>query len=332
MSWQLCELDKEIFARELDSFVPQRIYDVHGHLYRVSFWPVPPPRESSGPADITLEVYREQMAWLFPGREVHGMHFPLAFVEDTGPGNAWIRQEIAKDSLARGQLLVRPTDDPEWVRQEVKKLGLRGLKPFSTYAEVENKWEAELPTYLPEAIAKVASEEGWTVTLHLVRSRGVADESNQYWIRHYCQNYPGMQLILDHAARGFNPYHALEGLAELKGLDNLWIDTSVQCHPLAIEAALRIMGPQKVLYGSDYCISHFRGVNFSVGDTFMWLYENDPAFVDAAYRAGADRIEPALIGIENLRAIKAACWSAGLSDSDVENVFWGNAAKLVGVE
>ena len=69
-----------------------------------------------------------------------------------------------------------------------------------------------------------------------------------------------------------------------------------------------------------------------MGGTFLWLYENDVTFVEAAYRVGADRIEPTLIGIENLRAIKAACWSVGLTDAQVENFFWGNAAKLVGVE
>ena len=111
------------------------------------------------------------------------------------------------------------------MRQEVRRLGLAGLKPFSTYAQIENFWQAEIPDYLPEPIMAVADEEGWTITLHMVRQRGVADPPNQHWIRHYCEKYPRAHLILDHCARGFNPYQVVEGLGALKGLDNLWINT-----------------------------------------------------------------------------------------------------------
>jgi len=328
MTWELRDEDRETFARELDSFVPEKVYDVHAHLYRTEFWDDPITQVAAGPPDVTLEVYREQMQWLFPGREVHGIHLPLAFVADTGPGNQWVAEQMAKDSSARGHFLVRPTDDPEWVRQEVKRLGFRGLKPFSTYADLPNTWEAEIPDYLPEPIMAVAGEEGWSITLHMVRSTGVADPSNQYWIRRYCERNPNAQLILDHAARGFNPYQVVKGLPALAGLDNLWIDTSAVCHPLAIEAALRIVGSERMLYGSDFCISHFRGTNLSVGDDFLWLYEDDPAWALPLHRG---RIEPPLIGIDNLRATKAAAWAVGLSDTQVNGLFWENAVSLLGV-
>jgi hypothetical protein len=36
-----------------------------------------------------------------------------------------------------------------------------------------------------------------------------------------------------------------------------------------------------------------------------------------------------LTGIENLRAIKAAFWSMGLGDKQVEDFFWGNAMRML---
>ncbi len=39
-----------------------------------------------------------------------------------------------------------------------------------------------------------------------------------------------------------------------------------------------------------------------------------------------------LVGIENLRAVKAACWCAGLNDAQIEDYFGGNAAKLLEME
>jgi len=253
------------------------------------------------------------------------MHFPLAFVPDTKPGNEWVSREIKKDPLARGQLLVRAADDPEWVRQEVKRLGFRGLKPFSTYSSAPDKMEAEIPDFLPEAIMKVADQEGWSITLHMMRFRCAADPSNQYWIRRYCEKYPRMQLILDHCARGFNPYHALEGLPKLTGLPNLWIDTSFICSALSVEAVLRIIGPERMLYGSDFCLSHTRCVNFGAGDTFTGIEDEEAKGLDGK------PIKLVLAGLENLRAVKTACRMAGLTDKQVEDYFWGNAAKLLGI-
>ena len=115
--------------------------------------------------------------------------------------------------------------------------------------------------------------------------------------------YPDMILILDHAARGFNPYHCLEGLEKLgaKALPNLHVDTSVACSPLAIQACLRYLGPERVLYGSDFYCSHIRGTNLPIGDGFMWLDEEAGIWADVLYGA-----QPVLVGLANLQAIKAA--------------------------
>lgn len=328
-TWELRDEDCELFHRELEAFTPGHVYDVHAHLYQTRFWDQPDPQIAAGPAEVSLDVWHEQMEWLFPGRDIHGVHLPLAFVPDTKPGNQWVAQQIRQDPRARGHFLVRPTDEPEWVRQEVKRLGLHGLKPFSSYARVADIWEAEIPDYLPESIAAIAHQEGWTVTLHIVRPSGIADASNQHWIRHYCRSYPGMNIILDHCARGFNPYQVIDGLCSLKGLDNLWIDTSAVTSSLAVEAALRILGPARVMYGSDYCISHFRATTAPAGDDFVWLSE-DNAVWQATTRGRP--VNAPLVGMENLRAIKAACWVLGLSDSQIEDFFWGNATHLFGVE
>ena len=137
-----------------------------------------------------------------------------------------------------------------------------------------------------------------------------------------------MNIILDHCARGFNPFHVIKGLCSLKGLDSLWIDTSAVTSSLAVEAALRILGPTRVMYGSDFCISHFRAATVPAGDDFVWLYE-DNAVWQATTRGRP--VNAPLVGLGNLRAIKAACWILGLTDSQVEDLFLGNAARLFGV-
>jgi glutamate-1-semialdehyde 2,1-aminomutase len=331
VTWDYRDYDREFFHRELATFVPERIYDIHAHLYRVSDWlGDPPPKVEKGPAEITLEVYREQMQWILPDREIHGLHFPFPAASGenfpTEEPNAWVGQEIRKDPLARGQFLVKPGDNPEWVRQEVKRLGLRGLKPFASYSGIPDYGQAEIPSYLPEPIVKVAHEEDWTITLHMMRTLSASDPSNQRWIRHYCRTYPRIRLILDHAARGFNPYLTLKGLENLKGLDNLYCDTSVCCSPLAIMACLRYLGWDHVLYASDFFCSHQRGTNLGVNQALHWLVEMEGCWQEDKE---VENIQPTLVGLENLRAARAAFQMMNLGDREIEGYFWDNAAGLL---
>ena len=61
----------------------------------------------------------------------------------------------------------------------------------------------------------------------------------------------------------------------------------------------------------------------AIGDSFLWLSPENTKFA-AAY---AD-VRPVLVGIESLRALRLACLNLGLSDSQVEAIFYGNAAEL----
>ncbi len=132
--------------------------------------------------------------------------------------------------------LLKPDDDPEWVRQVAKRLGLSGLKCYHLQAPRHPSWEEGRPTwdadicdYLPESLVRVADDEGWVITLHPVKRRAAADPANIHWIRRYCETFPNMKLILAHSARGFQPAHNLEGLSRLEGLENLYFDCSVNC-------------------------------------------------------------------------------------------------------
>lgn len=312
--------DRRLFARELDAFVPPRVFDAHAHLSATEFSP-------EVPLATGYEEYRELMACLLPGRELAAL-----FISYTGqPGamaeaNEWTSRQLAPDPRCRGLFYVKPTDDPEWVRQEVRRLGLHGLKCYHLLAAVTPTWQADLPDYLPERLVRVAHEEGWVITLHMVKSRAVADPANVHWIRTYCEKYPDMKLVLAHAARGFQPQHNLEGLPHLTGLGNLYFDCSANCEPMAHAAVLRLMGHERVMYGTDFPISHARGRSIGVGDSFIWVYQDTPVWGEKH-----QQVTPPLIGVEALRALKWACWSERLSDRQVEDLFWTNAARLFGV-
>ncbi|HAA69985.1 MAG TPA: hypothetical protein DCE55_12660 [Planctomycetaceae bacterium] len=320
------QLDRDFFQRELDAFLPDRIYDAHCHLWRESCvaWAIP-----GGPPDVGLTEYRTLIDQIHTGRPTNALFIPFSSSmedEKLSTANAWVGEHTAPDPANRGIFFIKPQDDPEWVRHQVRQLGLHGLKCYHTMSDVDPTWEADIQAYLPEALIKVADEEGWVITLHMVKSRSVADPANIACIKHYCQNYPNMTLILAHSARGFQPSHNLEGLPHLVGLDNLYFDTSANCEPIAHQSIIRIIGHDKLMYGSDLPVSHHRGRSLSAGDSFLWLYEQSPVWGEKH-----TRIDPVLVGLEHLRSLKWACWSERLTDNQVEDIFWNNAARLLNV-
>ena len=320
------DIDREFFERELATFLPDRVFDAHTHIWRPDDFAFCPDVFSE---PVGYSKYSKLMQDLHPGRTTKALFIPFFSAdkkECIPQGHEWTSQQVQMDADCRGLFFVMPEDDPEWVRNEVRRLGLHGLKCYHTMASVEPTWEAEIPDYLPERLVKVAHEEGWVITLHMVKSRAAADAGNIHWIRHYCTAYPGMTLILAHSARGFQPSHNLEGLPQLRGLDNLYFDTSVNCEPIAHQAIIRIIGHEKLMYGSDLPVSHLRGRSLAASDSFLWVYEETPVWGEKHLE-----IRPVLIGLEHLRSIKWACWSERLSDSAVEDIFWNNASRLLGV-
>lgn len=75
ITWEVREYDREFFAKELDSFIPEQIFDAHAHLYELAHWGNAS-QVGKGPAVVSIEEFGRQMEWLTPeGRP------PVSFLE-----------------------------------------------------------------------------------------------------------------------------------------------------------------------------------------------------------------------------------------------------------
>ncbi len=330
------DADAQFVERHVAPYLPDRVFDAHAHLVRKAHMPAGsvPKQLAAAPDDIGLAVYRDYMEWLHPnGRTVGGLFFGMAFDGDRAANDAYVAQEAAagraQGFAAYGQMLIAPEMDPEYVRAQVRTLGLVGLKPYHLMATGLDgpTFLAPIEAYLPEEHVRIAHEEGLTITLHMVRDRAVADPVNQATIRRYCERYPNMRLILAHAARGFNPWHTIEGIGSLAGLRNLWCDTSAVTEAGAFEAIVDALGPDRLMYGTDFYVSHMRGRCVAIGDSFNWLYAEEMNLGEKHAT-----LRPVLIGLESLRSLLLALHRLKLTDAQVEDVFYGNAAQLFGVK
>lgn len=331
-SWELRDEDREIVERELKSFLPDRTFDAHAHLHELSHYGQPGDEFAAShmkclgnaPDPLDLAAYREHMKWLAPDSRANGLFIPTALMGEPETINSFVAAEVAGEPDCFAEMAIRPDMDPEYVREQVRRHKFAGLKPYHVHAAAKPTWEADIESYLPEPLVRIAHEERLCITLHMVKLRAIADPGNQQTIRRYCETYPNIKLILAHAARGFNPHHTVEGIGALRGLPNVWCDTAAVTDCGAFEAIVRTLGHERLLFGTDFFISHLRGRCVAVADSFVWLYEDTVDWSSSAY---AD-VRPTLIGIESLRCLKLAAINLGLSDSQIEDVFYNNARNL----
>jgi len=353
--WAVTDWDRELFDRELDRFVPSTIFDAHAHWYCADhFAPGSvPPLVQSGPPTVGSAVFDQAMGELIPNRRTEGLFFPYPHAQcDVDAANEFLRQQLQGRPGSRGQLLITPSQDPEFIRETVRRYGFVGLKCYHVYSPHRPTFDSGIEEFLPESQVQIAHEEGLSITLHLVRQRALADVANQQTIRRYCERYPHMRLILAHAARGFNAHHTILGIDSLRGLNNVWFDTAAITDGGAIEAIIHTFGPQRLLYGSDFPVSHQRGRCVALGDSFLWIsadntnlevpYISCPpvdcnsapisarcgSTASVAARPPYARLKLALVGHEALRTLKVAAMSTRLTDSQVEAIFYRNGTGL----
>lgn len=325
--WSVKEEDHEFFNREINTFLPDHIFDAHCHIYRLAdFGDNVPGLAAAGPSIVNWACFLELMEEITPKRRYAALAFPFPVKHlDVEGANDFLAADAAKQIGCIPQMVVTPAMDAEYLRETARRQGFVGLKCYHCFSPVQPTFESRVVDFLPEAQVRVAHEEGLSITLHMVRPTALADPLNQQEIRELATRYPNSRWILAHAARGFNVHHTIAGIESLRGLPNIWFDTSAVTEAGAFEAIVRVFGYERLLYGADFPVTHIRGRCVAIGDSFLWLDETNTKF-QAAYSP----IRPVLVMLESLRALKQAMWNLNARDRDLERVFWGNAAALYG--
>ena len=327
--WHQTEADRSLLA-ELVGRLPERIADAHAHIYRTAHMdPVPDFLQLPGPADSGVEEWRAHTGTIVGGADRLDGALILPYPNrssDTAEVNRFVVEATRGHDGIRAALLATPECDPDGV-DALAEPAIGGFKVYWCYATGPGEPQQAAPSqFLPEWVWQQAHERGWFITLHLMRDAALADPVNQREVREHCERYPNARLVLAHAGRGFYAPNTVAGIASLTGLENVWFDTSAICEPEALVAILREFGPRRLLFGTDYPISHQRGRAISLGTNFAWVV--------------TDRVEqwdfpdetPAQLGIEGIRAVLTAADLMNLDERDLTDIFHDNTMRLLGFQ
>jgi len=324
---QLTPSDQTL-ARKLTDFVPDEIFDIHVHPYNPDHfapgtWAF---LKSKGP--LGCAEHREALQRYMSAKTIHGLYFGMPHqTADRVAINNFVSDEVSQRGtpLSRALMLVTPEDNREVVAQALRSGRFCGIKVYHCYSGRPDTMNATVEEYAPDWMWELLHEVQGIMLLHIVRDGAMADEANQQSVRRLCRAYPKAQLILAHIGRSFNYRNARDGFHVLADLDNVVVDTSAICEKEAFSTALKYLGPQRVLWGSDFGVSEMRGRCVTTGDSFFWLH---PELLRA------DQVAPTstnftLVGIESLLCLREACEDAGLNGRDIEDIFQRNARRVL---
>lgn len=308
--------------------LPDRVFDAHMHFWtgetlpgfygkdNVFF------RSAAGP-----EEYMRDMAPMLPGVgfvRLNMMTMLDPAMADLRGGlrdkaNAHIYEILEKYPQHTGAPYILPSDTEEDIEAMVLRTGIRCIK---CYGYALGKWDIQdvtIPEFLPEAAWAVAEQRHLPIILHMNRRAALSDPRNFDYIERMTDKYRNAQLILAHCAYSFASWTGVFSIRKLVDRDNIWFDMSAICEPSPIMACIIKTAGKRLLWGSDYPNSMYRGRAVSLGYGQNWLLGNDLRDDKKVF-----------IGAESLMALKQAAVLLDLDRTQLEDIFFRNAERLFG--
>ena len=329
--WNEAAVDQWLKAKIVPR-LPERIFDAHMHIYRAADFGEAVPEYMTYDPFADLSHWRGHLGRMVGGEERLSGALVLPFPtvhHDTHDINKWVTERTADaagtSTPVSTAILVDPLQSPESYEYMYDVPQVGGFKVYHIYERSADTGQAKAADFTPEWIWEQAHDRGFFIMLHMVRPRSLTDPGNQTYIREHCERYPNAKLILAHAARGFHGPDTTEGIESLKGLQNVWFDTSAICEAEAFIAIIREFGFRRLMYGSDFPVSALRGRAVTMGDGFAWVQADTTEWESSGYFG-----EPAQVGIEGLRALLLALDITHANAEDRLDVFSRNAERLLG--
>lgn len=330
----LHEVDRRIWEEELADFVPDRIFDVHTHLYRWTF--NLDPNKETGPYKKFAGEEWSEATWdladacdqaLFPGRRVHRLSFPFPFSPacDFSASNAFVAEQTSVDPGSAALMLVRPGMSVEEVEKEIDRFGFVGFKPYRFYSVTGDARDCRITDFMPEELLAVADRRNLIVMMHLAKKDAIADPENLADLERLCERYPNARWVLAHCARSYSAWPIERAGPRLRRLPNVWFDTSSVCESDAIDALIDSVGVGRVMYGSDDLpVGVLRGKYVAFGYAWTYISPSNQSF-DLSHCDG----RMTFTRYEQTRAMRRAAKRQGLTRVEIEGLFHDVAANLV---
>jgi predicted TIM-barrel fold metal-dependent hydrolase len=335
------DVDRRFYREKLQGFLPDQIIDVHTHVWLKSFrrgaptgravtWPLRVAED--GPIEELIETYR----LMFPGKSVKPLIF--SFVEshqdDLEAANMYVNLAASEHGLA-SLVFASPQWSAQRLEQEIRRGGFLGAKVYLTLSP------AQIPTdqirifdFLPHHQFEVLDRHGWIVMLHIPRSARLRDPANLADMLEIERRYPNARVIIAHVGRAYCPEDVGDAFTVLAQTRRLLFDISANTNAAVFEQLIRTVGPRRILFGSDLPITRMRMRRVCENGNYInlvpkGLYGDVSDDKHMREVEGAQTEALSFFLYEEIDAFRRAARATGLTPRDVEDVFHGNAMRMI---
>lgn len=336
-------VDREFYEKRLRDWLPDKIIDIHTHVWLKRFkerkepgmqvrtvsWPSMVADES--PVEHLIETYK----LMFPGKSVT----PLIFASLAGPKHFDAANDYVSRSSRKHGFPALIFSDSRWpasdLEQRIQKGGFLGIKSYLTMAP------SYLPTpeirifdFFPHHQLEVINRRGWIVMLHIPRNDRLRDPVNLAQMIEIEERYPDIKLIIAHVGRAYCPEDIGDAFKVLAKTKKMCFDISANTNAVAFRRLLEMVGPKRVLFGSDMPILRMRTRRICENGKYINLvpkgmYGDVSADSHMREVEGEEAAKLTFFMYEELDAFRRAARAVGLTPADIKDVFFNNADRMI---
>lgn len=329
-------VDRRVYADELLPWLPPEILDIHVHVYlrehighvsderKLERWPMEIATQHS------FEEMRENFRLLFPEQRVSALVFGYVTRETRIEEN----NEYVLDGLLDTRndietlLVTRPEYSAADLEAGLTRSGFIGIKPYPDLSPQHSR-EVSIYDFLPHEHLEVVNGVGGIVMLHLPRAGRLADPDNIREVLEIADKYPDARLVIAHIGRAYCLPTAERGLPPFADRHEILFDITANVNPDVIQLALEMLGPERLLYGSDLPVMLMRGVREYDGEKYI-NYTDGPYSWNTNRKSPEEEANYTFFLYEGLRALITAVKRVGLGKDAVEQIMYSNGARLIG--
>ena len=338
--FEVTDLDKKIYEEELKDFLPDKIFDVHTHVWldklvdwehypkntRAVKWPGKVAKENS------IEDLEESFRLMFPDKECKALIFTSKMASRA---NNDYCAEASRKTGWPALYYSHPEESADEIEKRIREGHFLGLKGYLNLA----------PAYLPEAEIRIfdffpkhqlerLNEMGGMMMLHIPRNGRLKDPVNLAQMIEIYHEYPNIRMIIAHIGRAYTPADVGNAFEVLKEAPNMVFDFTANCSEFAITECMKFTGPKRLMFGSDLPILRMRTHRITENNTYINLVPkglygdvSDDRHMREVEGEEAEKIT--FFMYEELLAFKRACTKLGMTKQDVEDMMYNNAQEMV---
>ncbi|MDD3840557.1 MAG: amidohydrolase family protein [Clostridia bacterium] len=340
--FEVKEVDKIFYDEKLKDFLPNKFIDIHTHVWLDGFrsqdedvlsravtWP------SRVAQDNSIEDLIETYKLMFPDKEVTPMIF------STTPERKREREanDYIKECAEKYNFPSLIFALPEWTGQQLEQRviegGFYGCKVYLTLSpDYIPEKEIRIFDFLPHHQLEVIDKHGWIVVLHIPRDGRLKDPVNLAQMLEIEDRYPNVKLIIAHVGRAYCAEDVGNAFEVLSDTKNMMFDFCANTNQWVFEQLIKAVGPKRIMFGSDLPILRMRTKRICESGKYINLVPkglygdvSDDSHMREVEGEQADKLT--FFMYEEIDAFRRAAQTTGLSDADIEDIFYNNARGIL---